>query len=379
MPDLSYITECKIDRFDLESFGNTMKAVVTTAAGGYDKLVYRDVPIPVLLPGEVLIQVLAAGVNNTEINTRLGWYSGSVTTATEDSARLAEQQDTEISDGGWNESTPFPLIQGTDCCGRVVMLADDVGENWMGARVLVRPCMRLNGYESLDNIWMASDFDGAFAQYVRVPVSEVFKVDCDWSDAELATIPCAYGTAENMVHRAKVTEHDHVLVTGASGGVGSAVVQLVKRRGARVTAVVSKEKMSALMDLGADRVIERDADLLTRLGESNIDVVFDNVAGEGFATLLKLMRRGGRYASSGAIAGPLVTMDMRQFYLKDLNLIGCTAWDEPVFANLVSYIEKHEIKPLLAETYPLQDIVEAQQAFSKKQHVGKFVLLPPVL
>ena len=377
MPDLSYITECKIDRFDLESSGKTMKAVVTTAAGGYDKLEYRDVPIPALLPGEVLIQVLAAGVNNTEINTRLGWYSASVTTATDDSASLAEQQDTEIIDGGWNESTPFPLIQGTDCCGRVVSLADDVDECWMGTRVLVRPCMRLNGFESLDNIWMASDFDGAFAQFVRVPVSEVFKVDCDWSDAELATIPCAYGTAENMVHRAKVTGHDHVLVTGASGGVGSAVVQLVKRRGARVSAVVSQEKMEALIELGADRVISRDTDLVTELGNSSVNVVFDNVAGESFGCLLKLLRRGGRYASSGAIAGPMVTMDMRQFYLKDLNLIGCTAWDEPVFANLVSYIERNEIKPLLAASFPMRDIVKAQQQFLKKQHVGNFVLIPP--
>ena len=377
MPDLSYITECNIDRFDLESSGKTMKAIVTTAAGGYDKLEYRDVPIPALLPGEVLIQVLAAGVNNTEINTRLGWYSASVTTATDDSATLAEQQDTEITDGGWNESTPFPLIQGTDCCGRVVSLADDVDERWMGSRVLVRPCMRLNGFESLDNIWMASDFDGAFAQFVRVPVSEVFKVDCDWSDAELATIPCAYGTAENMVHRAKVTGHDHVLVTGASGGVGSAVVQLVKRRGARVSAVVSQEKMEALIELGADRVISRDTDLVTALGNSSVNVVFDNVAGEGFGCLLKLLRRGGRYASSGAIAGPVVTMDMRQFYLKDLNLIGCTAWDEPVFANLVSYIERNEIKPLLAASFPMRDIVKAQQQFLKKQHVGNFVLIPP--
>lgn len=377
MPDLSYITECNIDRFDLESSGKTMKAIVTTAAGGYDKLEYRDVPIPALLPGEVLIQVLAAGVNNTEINTRLGWYSASVTTATDDSASLAEQQDTEITDGGWNESTPFPLIQGTDCCGRVVSLADDVDERWMGSRVLVRPCMRLNGFESLDNIWMASDFDGAFAQFVRVPVSEVFKVDCEWSDAELATIPCAYGTAENMVHRAKVTGHDHVLVTGASGGVGSAVVQLVKRRGARVSAVVSQEKMEALIELGADQVISRDTDLVTELGNSSVNVVFDNVAGESFGCLLKLLRRGGRYASSGAIAGPLVTMDMRQFYLKDLNLIGCTAWDEPVFANLVSYIERNEIKPLLAASFPMRDIVKAQQQFLKKQHVGNFVLIPP--
>ena len=106
-------------------------------------------------------------------------------------------------------------------------------------------------------------------------------------------------------------------------------------------------------------------------------MVIDNVAGEGFEPLLKLMVRGGRYASSGAIAGPMVTMDMRDFYLKDLHLIGCTAWDEPVFPNLVGYIERGEIRPLLAKTFALEDIAAAQQEFLLKQHFGNFVLIPP--
>ncbi len=377
MPDLSYITQCKPDRFNLSFTGQSMKAVVTTGNGGYDRLDFREVPVPEILPGEVLIQVLAAGINNTEINTRLGWYSDSVTSATSDSAMESEDKTIEVADGGWNESTPFPLIQGTDCCGRIVAVAADVDASRVGSRVLIRSCMRTNGFDSLHNIWMASDFDGAFAQYVRVPASEVFDVDCDWSDAELATIPCAYGTAENMVHRAKVNNSDHVLVTGASGGVGSAVVQLAKRRGAKVTAVVSKNKMQAISDLGADQVVNRNDDWMSQLGKESTDVIFDNVAGEVFASLLKLLRRGGRYASSGAIAGPIVSMDMRQFYLKDLNLIGCTAWDEPVFPNLISYIENNEIKPLLAASFPMQEIVRAQQQFLEKQHVGNFILIPP--
>jgi NADPH:quinone reductase-like Zn-dependent oxidoreductase len=377
MPDLSYITDCKPDRFNLSSSTPVMKAVVTIGNGGYDMLEYRDVPIPQLRPGEVLIQVLAAGMNNTEINTRLGWYSDSVTKATNDSVAESEDKAIEVADGGWNETTPFPIIQGTDCCGRIVAVSADVDPSRVGSRVLVRPCMRVNGFDSLDNIWMASDFDGAFAQFVKVPSSETFSVDCDWSDAELGTIPCAYGTAENMVHRAAVSSQDHVLVTGASGGVGSAVVQLAKRRGARVTAVVSPQKMSALTDLGADHVVNRNTDLLDELADCRVDVVFDNVAGDEFGTLIKLLCRGGRYASSGAIAGPIVTMDMRQFYLKDLNLIGCTAWDEPVFPNLVSYIEHNEIKPLLAADFPLCDIVIAQKKFLEKQHVGNFVLIPP--
>jgi NADPH:quinone reductase-like Zn-dependent oxidoreductase len=354
-----------------------MKAVVTTGNGGYDRLVWRDVPVPTIGPGEVLLRVLAAGVNNTEINTRLGWYSSSVTTATNAAAAAEEERPTHKPDGGWNIATPFPFIQGTDCCGRVVATAPDVDPVLVGRRVLVRACMRPQGFGSMDNIWMGSDFDGAFAEFVKVPAAEVFEVRCDWTDAELASIPCAYATAENMLHRARAMAGEHVLVTGASGGVGSAAVQLARRRGARVTAIAAASKADAVRALGAERVIDRDADAVALLGEESVDLVVDNVAGPHFGAMLKLLRRGGRYASSGAIGGPIVSLDMRTFYLKDLTLVGCTAWDEPVFPNLVGYIERAEIRPLVAATFPLERIADAQREFLEKRHVGKFVLIPP--
>lgn len=364
------------DRFDVSDCASTMKAVVTTGNGGYDKLVYRDVPIPVPGPGEVLIKVLAAGVNNTEINTRLGWYSSSVTTSTDTAAREAEAEARARADGGWDKPTPFPFIQGTDCCGRVVEARDATSRHLAGKRVLVRACMRPHGFGSLENIWMASDFDGAFAEFVKVPAAEVFPVDCSWSDAELATIPCAYGTAENMLHRAALGAGERVLITGASGGVGSAAIQLARRRGARIVAVTSRDKAEAVKTLGCETVLDRDGDLLTSLGESSVDLVVDNVAGPHFGEMPKLLRRGGRYVSSGAIGGPIVSFDMRDFYLKDLTFIGCTAWDEPVFPNLVSYIENGEIRPLLAGTFPLLQIAEAQRQFLLKRHVGNIVLIP---
>lgn len=353
-----------------------MMAVVTTGNGGFDRLSYQAVPRPVPGPGEVLLQVLAAGVNNTEINTRLGWYSSSVAGDTAQAALDQSEREEQKTDGGWNKATPFPLIQGTDCCGRVVEYGAGVSADLLHKRCLVRPCMRPKGFGSLENIWMASDFDGAFAQYVKVPATEVFPVDCDWSSEDLATIPCAYGTAENMLHRARVSAGDHVLVTGASGGVGSATVQLAKRRDARIIAITRPDKAQALRDIGADVVLSRDCDLLAELGEQSVDVVIDNVAGSQFGTMLKLVRRGGRIASSGAIAGPMVGFDMRDLYLKDVSILGSTAWDEPVFPNLVGYIEKGEIRPLLAAVYPLEQIVAAQEMFMKKEHIGNIVLVP---
>jgi NADPH:quinone reductase-like Zn-dependent oxidoreductase len=331
-----------------------VKAVVTTGNGGFDKLHYREVPMPELGAGEVLIKVLAAGVNNTEINTRLGWYAG----------------------GGWHIPTPFPFIQGTDCCGIVTQTFKASDAALVGKRVLVRPCMRPDGFSSMLNIWMGSDFDGAFAQYVKVPAHEVFPIDSSWTDAELGSIPCSYGSAENMVQRSRVTSGEHVLVAGASGGVGSAVVQLAKVRGATVTAIVGKSKMDEVLRVGADFVVDRDSDIVSELGEERFDVVIDNVGGPHFAGELNTLKRGGRYASSGAIGGPLVNLDLRTMYLKDLTLIGCTAWDEPVFPQLVSYIESNRIKPLVAKTFPLADIAHAQQEFLEKKHVGKFVLIP---
>ena len=163
--------------------------------------------------------------------------------------------DADRQDGGWNGTTPFPLIQGADCCGRVVSVGPGGDSGRIGDRVLVRSCMRRSGFERMDTVWLGTDFDGAFAGYCLVPDAEVFAVDCDWSNAELATIPCAYGTAETMVHRAGVSRGDHVLVPGASGGVGSALVQLLKRGGARVIAVASPSKRETIGTLGAARVL----------------------------------------------------------------------------------------------------------------------------
>lgn len=364
------------------SIPNTMMAVVTTGNGGYDKLEYKEVPTPTPQPGEVLIQVLAAGVNNTEINTRLGWYSKTVTSATHSQAATEEDHPSHKEDGGWNDKTPFPFIQGTDCCGRIVAAGEGADEGLIGKRVMVRACMRgPDGFASMENIWMASDFDGAFAQFVKVPATEVFPVECDWSDVELGSIPCAYGTAESMVHRSGVKAGDHVLVPGASGGVGSAVVQLSKRRGAKVTAICGKAKAERVKALGADQVFTgRHGDpewaaMMVQIKDS-ADVVIDNVGGDGFPDMIDAMKRGGRYATSGAISGPIVSLDLRTLYLRDLTLIGCTAWDEPVFPNLVRYIERGEIKPLIAQTFALEEIAEAQKAFLEKKHVGKFVLVP---
>lgn len=352
----------------------TMKAVVTTGTGGFDTLELREVPIPVPGADEVLVRVLAAGVNNTDINTRVGWYSGSVTGATDEAAT---DEPVDRPDGGWNEATPFPLIQGTDCCGRIVDVGSSELRTRIDERVVVRPCMRTRGFDSMETVWLGSDVDGAFAQFVKVPAREAFSIRTNWSDVELGSIPCAYGTAENLIHRARVRAGDHVLITGASGGVGSAAVQLAKRRNARITGVCSGSKADAVREIGADAVIFRGDDPSETVEPESVDVLIDLVGGPAFADLFGLLRTGGRYATSGAVGGPIVSLDLRTLYLRNITVYGATAWEEPVFPNLVSCIERGEIRPLVAKTFPLEEIALAQQEFLKRQHVGKLVLIPP--
>lgn len=354
-----------------------MKAVLLTGNGGFEELCYRDdVPMPVAAAGEVLIRIGAAGVNNTDINTRTAWYSKSVTAPTSDGGAggFAAAQ---TVDSGWTGAVPvFPRIQGADACGRIVSVGVGISPDRIGERVIVEPVFRNPEDDAFTATYFGSEVDGGFAEYARVPSRHAHYINSTLSDAELASFPCAYGAAENMLTRAAVTAGDQVLITGASGGVGSAAVQLAKRRGAIVTAIVSTDKRDAVAALGADHVIARDTDLAACFGPEHFHAVIDSVGGAQFGARLDALKRGGRYAVAGAIAGPIVELDLRTLYLKDLRLVGCTILDPGVFANLVGIIEAGAIKPLVSRIFPLSEIVAAQQVFLTKQHIGKIVLVP---
>ncbi|MEH6649069.1 MAG: alcohol dehydrogenase family protein [Motiliproteus sp.] len=352
----------------------TMKAVYLTGHGGFEKLSYQQsAVVPTPAADEVLIRVGAAGVNNTDINTRIGWYSKAVTDGTTGAGSEQGLDQADDADGGWAGALDFPRIQGADICGQIVAVGAEVAESRLGERVLVEPCLREG---ETDFSYIGSECDGGFAQYAKAPAAYCHKIVCGWSDAELASIPCSYSTAENLLTRANLTAADTVLITGASGGVGSAAVQLAKRRGAKVIAIAGASKADEVLALGADRVIPRGTDLVDALGEKSVDVVVDLVAGEQWSSLLEVLKPCGRYAVSGAIGGPLVELDVRTLYLKDLSFFGCTMLEKRVFPNLIGYIERGEIRPALAKTYPLTEIVRAQKDFLIKAHTGKLVLIP---
>ncbi|MEM9319738.1 MAG: alcohol dehydrogenase family protein [Pseudomonadota bacterium] len=355
----------------------TMRAMVTMGHGGPGQMIWHeDWPRPEPAAGEVLVRIKACGLNNTDVNTRVGWYSKAVTEATS-GAGYARVDD---ADPTWGAAPiSFPRIQGADVCGEIVAVGQGVDTARIGQRIISDNWLRdADDPDDLNKTgYFGSERDGGFAEFTTLPAGNAVPVASSLSDAELATFSCSYSTAEGMLTRAQVTHSDTVLVPGASGGVGTGLVQLAKRRGARVIALAAEAKHDAVRALGADLVLPREPDnLRAALGSEKITVLADVVGGPLWPQMLDVIERGGRLTCSGAIAGPLVEFDLRTFYLRDLTFTGSTVIDPEVTRNLVGYIEAGEVKPALAATYPLRELHAAQAAFVEKAHTGNIVVLP---
>ena len=353
----------------------TMLAMVTMGHGGAEMTEFHDNwPMPTVATDEVLIKVGACGLNNTDINTRSGWYSKSISGATAAAAEPAPS----AQDPSWGGAPiRFPRIQGADTCGEIVAVGANVDRQRIGERVLTDNWLRDPGdLLNKDKVaYLGSERDGGFAEYMSLPSRNALAIKSNHSDAELATFSCSYSTAEGMLSRAQVQSQDTVLIPGASGGVGGALVQLAKLRGARVLALASPSKHAEVLALGADVVLPR-AFPAESLSDERISVIADVVGADNWSQRLTYLARGGRYVCSGAIAGPMVELDLRTLYLRDLSFIGSTVIGLEVMANLVRYIEREQIKPVLAASYPLRELHAAQKAFLAKEHTGNIVVCP---
>jgi alcohol dehydrogenase len=348
----------------------TMKAMLLTAHGGPETLAYRDVPVPTPDADEVLVEVGACGMNNTDIWVREGAYGsdddpGAVSSWRRDASALA-----------------FPRIQGADIAGRIVDVGALVPRTRIGERVMVDFNLYNDPSDSLANVdYIGHARDGGFAEYVSVPAQNAHAVDTPLSDAELATFCCAYVTGEHMLNRGRVGPKERVLITGASGGVGSGLIQLCNARGAIPIAVAGAAKAQAVAAIGPAAVVIRGSGDFKRAVRdacrgAPIDVVADVVGGPLFPDLLSLVRPEGRLVTAGAIGGPVIRLDLRTVYLKHVDVIGCSQGTRKAFLTVLGYVLDGRIRPLLAATYPLSQLARAQDDFKRKQFVGKLVVVP---
>jgi len=341
----------------------TMRAVQLTQHGGPEVLQLAEVAVPIPNPGEVLVKVSAAALNNTDLWTREGEYGMPGPRA------------------GWRGPLDFPRIQGADVAGYVAAVGDGVDESILGSRVVIDPAIYdLDEPDANITGLMGSERDGGYAEYVTAPANRIHDVtESTLSDDQLAALPISYGTALGMIERGRLQAGETVLVSGASGGVGVALVQLARARGARVIAISSGSKIQAVLDAGAHVVVDRATDVAEQVraaAPNGIDVALDVVAGDLVRDGLPLLRKAGRWVVAGALGGHTVSFDVRDLYLHNVQLIGSTMHTPEHFDLLMDMARCSEITPLVAATFPLEQAAQAQEELARRGHVGKIVLHP---
>ncbi len=354
-----------------------MRAAVLTRFGGPDAVELRDLPDPSPGPGQVRLRVSAAATNNTDLWTREGAYG-----------RPGDPD----ARAGWLGPVDFPRVQGADVVGTVDQVGKGVDAGLVGRRVLVDPATfdapppgaapvgqraARPGREPKLVAVLGSEHDGGFAELVVVDADHAHDMsDSPLSDNQLACLPIAYGTAMGMLERGEVLAGETLLVTGASGGVGLAAVQLAAARGCRVVAQTSAGKETLVREAGADAVVNRGGDGLADLVPEGIDAVIDVVAGPQLDALLPLVREEGRWVVAGAVAGPVVRLDLRRLYLGNRRLVGSTMHTAAHFAALAAEARAGSLSPRVAATYDLERIHEAHAELATRAHVGKIVVRP---
>lgn len=362
----------------------TMAAMLLTGHGGIEKLQYhQDVATPKPKAGEVLVQVTATAKNNTDRKAREGLYP------TKDKGDV-----TSFAMGGTPTLT-FPRIQGADVAGRIVAVGEGVDAERIGQRGL----LDFNIYaDERRDINLTPDYyghgaDGGYAEYIAVPADQFYHVsNPELHDAELASMGmCSYQTAYHMMTAAGISAGERVLVSGASGGVGSALIQLCRIVGAIPYAVSQLDKTNALKALGAEAVIDR-GDLptfvdrvLKTTGGKPIDAVMDLVGGEMtnlfIDTMIVDMQGRASYprlSIAGASGGNLSEMMWTRIYLYQVQIFGVSHGTREEAEQLVVWIRSGELKPVLHGAFKLSELHDAERYFVNRgsNYLGKIVIVP---
>lgn len=360
----------------------SMKAMVLTGHGGIDKLCYQDVTTPRPGPGEVLVQVTATAKNNTDRKAREGLYP------------TKKGEMTSFQMGG-KPTFDFPRIQGADIVGRVAA----VGEGVSDARVGERGLLDFNIYANdRADINLTPDYfghgaDGGYAEYVVLPSDQFHHIpNPELADAELAALGmCSYQTAYHMLTAAKVTAGEHVLVTGASGGVGTALIQLCRIMGATPYALSQKDKAEPLLKLGAEAVLDRSnmGSFVERVkaatGGKPLEAVMDLVGGamtDRFidAMIFDMNARSTypRLSIAGASGGNISEILWTRIYLYQVQIFGVSHGTREEAGQLMAWIRESQLKPVLHGAFKLSDLHRAEDYFVNRgsNYLGKIVIVP---
>lgn len=325
-----------------------MKAVVFDRHGGIENLVYRDWPDPVPRPHDVIMRVRAVGLNHLDLFARRGMP---------------------------NVKIPLPFISGGDIAGEIESLGEAVTGWDVGDRVVVNP-------KTADGL-IGEDIHGGLAERVRVPASNLVRLPDTVDDDTAAAIPINFGTSLRMlVTIGKVRTGEKVLVLGASGGVGTACVQIAKMLGAEVLAAAgSAEKLDLLRSIGADYVIDYTREDFSRRawdlsGKRGVEVAVNFTGGDTFVPSLRALAHHGRLLVCGATAGYAPPIDLRYLWRRELQILGSTGYTQEDISIAVNLVAQGKLKPIISHRFDLADAAAAQTLLEDRKFFGKIILHP---
>ncbi|MDN6319897.1 MAG: zinc-binding dehydrogenase [Marinobacter sp.] len=361
---------------------DTMKAMVLTGHGGLEKLEYTTLPTPAPANGEVLVQVTATAKNNTDRKAREGLYP-------------TKKGETTSFQMGGKPTLTFPRIQGADIAGRIVAVGNGVDSSRMGERGLLDFNLYANDRPDIN---LTPDYyghgaDGGFAEYVVVPADQFHTVtNTALADAELAAMGmCSYQTAMHMLTSARVKAGERVLVTGASGGVGTALIQLCRILGAIPYALSTPGKASALVELGAEAVLDRSGmdtfleQTRAATGGRPFDAVMDLVGGDMTDRFIDAMifdmnarETYPRLSIAGASGGNISEILWTRIYLYQVQIFGVSHGTREEAGQLVAWIREGQLKPVLHGAFRLSRLHDAERYFTNRgsNYLGKIVIVP---
>ncbi len=326
-----------------------MRAIVIHEHGGRDQLLLdADVPTPRAGPGQVVVQVHACGLNHLDIFVRRGMPGKPI---------------------------PLPFTSGGDIAGVIAEQGPGVSDFVVGQRVLVDP--------AIEHGAIGEDAPGGLAEYVLVPAANLIPLPDAVPFDEAAALPIAYGTAWRMLlTRGTIRPMEHVLILGASGGVGTACVQIAKMSGCIVYAAASSEdKLARLRALGADHVInysevEFDREAWRLTGKRGMDVVVDYTGADTWVRSLRSLRKGGRLLTCGATTGYDPKTDIRYIWARELTILGSDGWTRSDLLAVLQATWSGRIRPVIDRVLPLAQTAEGERLLEDREVFGKVIIHP---
>jgi NADPH:quinone reductase-like Zn-dependent oxidoreductase len=340
-----------------------MKAIAITGQGGLEKVQYVDVERPKIGPHEVLIETRAVALNHLDLFVRNNL----------DTLKLVP-----------------PHIAGADGAGMVAEVGAEVHTVKAGDRVLINPGLHCGvcefcqaGEQSLCARFgiMGESCSGTFAEYFKVPQGNFHPVPEGFSWEEAAAFPLVFLTAWRMlISKAAIKPGEDILILGIGGGVATAVLQIVKAIGLRAFVTSSSDdKLQQAQKLGADAVINYKTQDFAReirslTNRRGVDIVVDSVGGDSYAKSLATLVKGGRLVTCGATAGPRPQTDLGRIFWNQLSVFGSTMGNLREFAEMLNFVRKRAVKPVIDQVFPLGDGVKAFARMEEGKQFGKIVL-----